>query len=53
MCPVISAGKENNIFFKSSCKNLLFNFESILTLKEPGYSDFGMAKGGDGICFHL
>ena len=53
MCPVISAGKEKNIFFKSRCKNLLFNFESILTLKGPGFSDFGMAREGDGICLHL
>ena len=44
---------EKNIFFKSRCKNLLFNFESILTLKSPGFSDFGTARGGDGICFHL
>ena len=43
MCPVVSAGKEKNIFFKSRGKNLLFNFESILTLKEPGFSDFGTA----------
>ena len=41
MCPVVSAGKEKNIFFKSRCKNLLFNFESFLTLKGPGFSDFG------------
>ena len=53
MCAVISAGKETNIFFKSSCKNLLFNFESILTLKGPGFSNFGMARGGDGIFVHL
>ena len=45
MCPVVSAGKEKNIFFKSRCKNLLFNFESILTLKGPGFSDFGTAPG--------
>ena len=44
MCPVVSAGKEKkNIFFKSRCKNLLFNFESILTLEKPGFSDFGTA----------
>ena len=53
MCSVISAGKEKNIFFKSRCKNLLSNFESILTLKGPGLSDFGMARGGDEICLHL
>ena len=47
MCPVVSAGKEKNIFFKSRCKNLLFNLESILTLKGPGFSDFGTARGGD------
>ena len=35
MCPVISAGKEENIFFKSRCKKLLFNFESFLTLTLP------------------
>ena len=40
MCPVVSAGKEKNIFFKSRRKNLLFNFESFLTLKGPGFSDF-------------
>ena len=45
MCPVVSAEKEKNIFFKSSCKNLLFNFESILALKGPGFSDFGMVPG--------
>ena len=50
MCPVVSARKEKSIFFKSRCKNLLFNFESILTLKGPGFSDFCMARGGDGIC---
>ena len=44
MCPVISAGREKNIFFKSICKNLLFNFESILTLKGPGFSDFDTAR---------
>ena len=27
-------------------------FESILTLKGPGLSNFGMARGGDGICLH-
>ena len=53
MCPVISAGKEKNILFKSRRKNLLFNFVSILNLKGPGFSDFGMARGGDGICLHL
>ena len=42
MCPVVSAEKENNIFFKSRCKNLLFNFESTLTLKGPGFSGEGM-----------
>ena len=41
ICPVVSAGKGKNIFFKSRCKNLLFNFESFLTLKGPGFSDFG------------
>ena len=44
MCPVVSAGKEKNIFFKSRCKNLLFNFESFLTLKGPSFSDFGTAR---------
>ena len=53
MCPVVSAGKEKNIFFKSGCKSLLFNFESILTLKGPGFSYFNAARGGDGICLHL
>ena len=53
MCPVVSAGKEKSIFFKSRYKNLLLNFESILTLKGPGFSDFGTAMGGDGICLHL
>ena len=54
MCPVVSAGKEKNIFFKSRGKNLLFKFESTLTLKEPGFSDFGTApRGGDRICLHL
>ena len=53
MCPVVSAGKEKSIFFKCRCKNLLFNFESILTLKGPGFSDFVTARGGDGICLHL
>ena len=32
MCPVVSAWKEKNSFFKSRCKTLLFNFESFLTL---------------------
>ena len=53
MCPVVSAGKEKNIFFKNRCKNLLFNFESLLTLKGPGFSDFGTARRGvksDFIC---
>ena len=53
MCPVVSAGKEKNIVFKSRCKNLLFNFETILTLKGPGFSNFGTARGGDGICLHM
>ena len=52
MCPVVSAGKKN-VFFKNRCKNLLFHFESILTLKGPGFSDFGTDRGGDGICRHL
>ena len=37
MCPVVSAGKEKSIFFKRRCKNLLFSFESILTLKGPAF----------------
>ena len=37
--------KRKEHFFKSRCKNL-FNFESILTLKGPGFSDFGTARGG-------
>ena len=53
MCIVVSDEKEKNTFFKSRCKNLLFNFESILTLKGPGLSNFGMVRGGDGICLHL
>ena len=53
MCPVVSAGKEKNIFFKSRCKNLSFNLESILTLKGPGFSDFGTARVGGGISLHL
>ena len=57
MCSVVSAGKEKNTFFKSRCKNLLFNllfnFESILTLKGPGLSNFGTARGGDGIFLHM
>ena len=53
MCPVVSAEKEKNIFFKCRCKNLLFNFESFLTLKEPDFSDFGTARRGGGICLHL
>ena len=45
-------GKLNcSIFFKSRCKTLLFNFESFLTLKGPGFSDFGTARRGGGICF--
>ena len=47
MCPVISAGKENNIFFNRRCKNLLFNFESILTLKGAGFSD--LVRPGEGM----
>ena len=31
--PAVSAGKEKNNFSKSRCKNSLFNFKSILTLK--------------------
>ena len=53
MCSVVSAGKEKSIFFKRRYKNLWSNFESILTLKEPGFSDFGTARGGDEICLHL
>ena len=53
MCSVVSAGKEKNTFFKSRCKNLLFNFQSILTIKGPGLSNFGTGRGGDGICLHL
>ena len=45
LCRVISAGKENNIFLKNRCKNLLFNLESILSLKWPGFSDFDTATG--------
>ena len=30
---ILQGGKENNIFFKSRCKNLLFNFKSFLTIK--------------------
>ena len=37
--------KRKEHFFKSRCKNL-FNFESILTLKGPDFSDFGTARGG-------
>ena len=46
MCSVVSAGKEKNNFFKGRCKNLLFNFESILTLKGPDFSNFGTARKG-------
>ena len=53
MCPVVSPGKEKNTFFKSRCKNLLFNFEILLTLKGPGFSDFGTARRGGGMCLHL
>ena len=53
MCSVVSAETEKNTFFKSRCKNLLFNFESILTIKGPGLSNFGTARGGNGICLHL
>ena len=42
--PVVSAGKEKNNFFKSRCEDVLFNFESILTLKGPGFSDSGTAR---------
>ena len=53
MCPVVSAGKEKNIFFKCRCKNLLFNFESFLTLKGPGFSDFGTARTNNNeICYY-
>ena len=45
--------KKKSIFFKSRCKNLLSNFESILTLKGPGFSDFGTVRGGDGTYLHL
>ena len=38
--------KEKNRCFKSRCKTLLFNFESFLTLKGPGFSDFGTARRG-------
>ena len=48
MCPVVSAGKEKNIFFKGRCKNLLFNFQSFLSPKGPGFSDFGTATTGGG-----
>ena len=51
--PVVSAGKEKNILFKSRCKNLLFNFESFLTLKGPGFSDSGTARRWGGICLNL
>ena len=50
MRSVVSAGKGKNTFFKSRCENLLFNFESILTLKGPGVSNFGMARGSAFIC---
>ena len=33
--------KERTIFSKRRCKNLLFNFESVLTPKGPGFSDYG------------
>ena len=46
MCPVVSARKEKNIFFKSRCKNLLFTFESFLTLKGPGFSDSDTTRRG-------
>ena len=46
--PAVSAGKEKNNFFKSRYTNLLFNFESILTLKGPSFSDSGTARGGGG-----
>ena len=42
--------KSSNI--ASRCKNFLFNFESFLTLKGPGFSYSGTAGGGDGICLH-
>ena len=49
MCPVVSGGKEKNIFFKSRYKKLLFNFESFFTLKGPGFSDCDAA--GEGVEF--
>ena len=49
--------KKRMVFFKCRCKDLLFNFKSILTRKGPGFSDSGMAGGGGGggggICLHL
>ena len=54
--PAVSAGKEENNFFKSRFKSLLFNFESILTLKGPGCLGSSTAReggGGGGICLPL
>ena len=49
MCAVVSAGKEKNIFCKSRCKNLLFSFESILTLKGPAFSIQILVRPGEGM----
>ena len=51
MCPVVSAGKVKNIFFKSRCKNLLFSFENILTLKAPGLAFQILVWPGEGMEF--
>ena len=49
--PATPAGKEKNSFFKSRCKNALFNFKSIfITLKGHDPSDSGTA-GGEWIFF--
>ena len=53
--------KKRTIFVRSRCKHSLFNFESILTQKGPGFSNFGTAEGGreggregrGGICLPL
>ena len=49
--PALSAGKENNSFFKSRFKHLS-NFKSILTLKGSGFSNSGTAGEG-AICLSL
>ena len=40
--------RKEQFSFKSRCKNLLLNFESILTLEGPGFSDSGTAGEGEG-----